>query len=215
MGRSKGTWATTAHAAAVPREDYTKLCFNDGCSHPCWPRWVELQTALRASCLAPLVWALLWQSHQHARICQAERALKSQKGSGGLLGNTELPRCSDRLGFRQESDLSNLYQLECTWKAIKNLPPTSVTWHPQTADSHPCACFELIHVFKIIPFHQSNISLALSFPAADSHPVPALSYTLINILAIEIIFPFCPPHATDSHTDPSFKPQLIHNLCLK
>lgn len=104
---------------------------------------------------------------------------------------------------------------ECTWKAIKNLPPTSVTWHPQTADSHPCACFELIRVFKIIPFHQSNISLALSFPAADSHPVPALSYTLINILAIEIIFPFCPPHATDSHTDPSFKPQLIHNLCLK
>ena len=112
-------------AAAIPEQN--------------WPRWVELQTAFRASCLALQLWAPLQQSRRHVHICQAERALRSQHGSGGLPGN--YPALGTDSSRKVKS--STFTSSECTWKGTKILSPTSATWHPQTADSHPCASFEL------------------------------------------------------------------------
>lgn len=128
--RKTGLYCVIMVAAAIPEWN--------------WSHWAELQAAFRASCLALQLRAPLRQSRRHIRVCQAERTLESQQGSGGLLGNPELPSSENRWCFSSNKVSSATFtSSECTWKDIKIFSLTSVTWHPQTADSHPCACFEL------------------------------------------------------------------------
>lgn len=52
----------------------------------------------------------------NVRVCQAEQALKSQQGSGGLLGNPELPSSGNRWGFSSvEVSSATFTSSLCTW----------------------------------------------------------------------------------------------------
>lgn len=116
----------------------------------------------RASCLALWLWTPLQQSRRHIRVCQAEWTLESQQGSGGLLGNPELPSSENRWCFSSRKVSSATFtSSECTWKDIKVFSPPVLLdiLKLQIPTLVPALSGGLIHVFKITLLHQSSIFL--------------------------------------------------------
>lgn len=151
-------------------------------------------TIFRASCLFPWLCALPY-SHRDSQAARRR------------FGKPEPPISQSRLSFSSRKFSSAAFtSSEHVWRTFKILSPqvAILTLHLPTL--LPALSQGLIHVFKIMLPPQAVFPIPLWFPAADSHSVPVSSYALINIFAIEVIFPFCPPPATDSHSDPSFMP---------